>query len=286
MLLEQRDHGEGEEGRDERGAALEHVAPVENRAHDRGVGRRATDSALLERLDEARLGVARGRSRRVALGLELERPELVADGEMRKPAFLVPLGRRLVVGRFLVRGEKAAEGDRGSRRPELDVRSVLCRTEPKRERDPARVVHLRGDRPLPDELVERELVAAQLARDLPRRAKAVACRANRLVRLLRVLDLALVAARSLGDVLGAVQLGCLAARGPERRLRERGRVGAHVRDVAVVVEPLGDPHRGLGAEAELSARLLLQRRGHERRGGAARVRLLLGRAERERRGGE
>ena len=205
---------------------------------------------------------------------------------MRKPALLVPLGRRLVVGRFLVGGEKAAEGDRGSRCAELDVRSVLCRTEPKRERDPARVVHLRRHGPLPDELVERKLVAAQLARDLPRRAKAVACRANRLVRLLRVLDLALVAARSLGDVLGAVQLGCLAARGPERRLRERGRVGAHVRDVAVVVEPLGDPHRGLGAEAELSARLLLQRRGHERRGRAARVRLLLGRAEREGRGGE
>ena len=103
------------------------------------------------------------------------------------------------------------------------------------------------------------------------------------MRLLRVLDLALVAARRRRDVLGAVELGRLRARRGERRLRQGRRVGAHVGDVAVLVEPLGDTHRRLRREAQLAARLLLQRRGHERRRRAPPVRLLLDRADGERR---
>ena len=59
----------------------------------------------------------------------------------------------------------------------------------------ARVGHLRGDRPLPDQVVERGLVALELAPHLVGRAEAVAGGPDRLVRLLRVLDLAVVAAR-------------------------------------------------------------------------------------------
>ena len=57
----------------------------------------------------------------------------------------------------------------------------------------------------------------------------------------------------------------------------RHRVGSHVRDqpdvpvgrLDALVQPLGDRHRPLRAEAELAARLLLERRGRERRRGAA-----------------
>ena len=92
------------------------------------------------------------------------------------------------------------------------------------------------------------------------------------MRLLRVLDLAVVAARRGRDVRRrrTARAACVARR-RERRLRQRRRVGAHVGDVAVLVEPLGDPHRRLRGEAELAARLLLQRRGHERRGSAGGV---------------
>ena len=103
------------------------------------------------------------------------------------------------------------------------------------------------------------------------------------MRLLRVLDLPLVAARLRRDVVGAEQGRHLLARGGERRLRQRRRVGAHVRDVAVLVQALREPHRRLRGEAELAARLLLQRRGHERRARAADIRLPLDAGDLERR---
>src|SRR5207249_8350779 len=52
VLLEQVDDGEGEERRHERGALLEDIATVEDRADDRGVRRRAADAELLERAYE------------------------------------------------------------------------------------------------------------------------------------------------------------------------------------------------------------------------------------------
>ena len=70
MLLEQADDGEGEEGRDERRAALEDVAAVEDRAEDRRVRGRPADAELLERPHERRFGVAGRRARLVALRLE------------------------------------------------------------------------------------------------------------------------------------------------------------------------------------------------------------------------
>ncbi len=147
---------------------------------------------------------------------------------------------------------------------------------------PACVGHLRGERALPDQVVERQLVAVQLALQLLRRPERVTGGANRLVCLLCVLHLARVLARRFRDRVGAVELDRLLARCGERRLGQRRRVGAHVGDVAVLVQALGDAHRRLRSEAQLAARLLLQRRGHERRGGPARVRLLVGRADRER----
>ena len=129
----------------------------------------------------------------------------------------------------------------------------------------ARVRHLRGDGALPDQVVQLELVTRELAADLVRRAEAVAGRTDRLVRLLRVLHLALVPARLRGHRVGAVELAGLVARGGQRRLRQRRRVGAHVGDVAVLVEALRDAHRLLRREPQLPARLLLQRRRHERR---------------------
>ena len=147
--------------------------------------------------------------------------------------------------------------------------------DPKRHRLPLRVLHLGRDRAHPDQLVESVLVGGELRAHVLRRAEAVARGADRLVRLLRVLDLPLVAARLGRNVVGAEERGHLLARGRERRLRQRRRVGAHVRDVAVLVQALRDPHRRLRGVTELAARLLLQRRGHERRARAADVRLSL-----------
>ena len=79
------------------------------------------------------------------------------------------------------------------------------------------------------------------------------------------------------------------ARRAQRRLRERGAVGAHVGDQArafaaridALVEHLRDLHRPLDPEAEPARRLLLERRGGERCGGTAPLRGALDRGDRE-----
>ena len=118
-------------------------------------------------------------------------------------------------------------------------------------------------------------------RDLSRGAEAVPGRADGLVRLLGVLDLAGVDARRVRHVGGAVQFGGLLAGRADRGLGQRHRVGAHIGDVAVLVQPLRDGHRVLGREAELAGGLLLQGGGAERRVRRAPVRLALHAGHRE-----
>ena len=93
----------------------------------------------------------------------------------------------------------------------------------------------------------------------------MAGRANRLVGFLGVLDLRLVDPRlrpadTRRRILGDQSPGVV-----DRHLRQVGRVGTHVGDVAVFVQALGDLHRAPGGEAELAVGFLLQRAGGERR---------------------
>ena len=101
------------------------------------------------------------------------------------------------------------------------------------------------------------------------------------MRLLRVLHLAGVDARRVRHVLRAVQFPRLPPRGVDRGLRQRRRVGPHIRDVTVLVQPLRHRHRVLGREAELAGCLLLERGGAERRVRGSPVRLALDRLDRE-----
>ena len=146
VLLEERNDGEGEERGNERRAALEDVAAVEDRAHDRRVRGGAADAALLERLHEAGLGVARRRRGRVARRLELERLNRVPVLEVRQGPLVLRVGGSVVVAALLIRGEEAAEGDHGARGGELGVAAAArARAEPERHGEPARICHLRGD---------------------------------------------------------------------------------------------------------------------------------------------
>ena len=136
------------------------------------------------------------------------------------------------------------------------------------------VGHLGCDGPLPDEVVEAELVARQRSCGLVRSAEGLACRTDGLMGLLGVLDLLVVVARTGGHVGAPVHGGGLGPGGGQGLVRQRGRVGPHVGDPAPFVERLGHRHGPFGAEAELPARLLLQRRGDERRPGRAPVGLV------------
>ncbi len=147
-----------------------------------------------------------------------------------------------VVGALDVGPQVAGEGDRAPRRGELGVGVGRGAGDAHGHGSPGGVGHLRGDRPLPDEVVEPQVVARELPGQRVGGAEPVAGRADGLVGLLGVLDLAGVRPRRLRKVLLAVELGDLGARRGERGLRQRRRVGAHVGDVAALVETLGDPH--------------------------------------------
>ena len=107
------------------------------------------------------------------------------------------------------------------------------------------------------------------------------------MRLLRVLDLALVFARRRRQVVGAVARRDMVADRGDRLARHLHAVGPHIGDQAgglaadidAFVELLRQPHGLLRAEAQLARRLLLQRRGGERRMRVALDALLLDRAD-------
>ena len=84
--------------------------------------------------------------------------------------------------------------------------------------------------------------------------KALPRRSNRLVGLLGVFDLAVVATRSVGDVVVAVKLAGLAARGPQCLVGECGGVGPHVGNPTLLVETLSGAHCAFGIKAQFAAR--------------------------------
>jgi hypothetical protein len=88
--------------------------------------------------------------------------------------------------------------------------------------------------------------------------------ANRLVSLLSVLDFRLIDARRFGQVVAPVLGTDQVAGGIDRHLRQVRRVGTHVGDMAVLIEPLSHIHCAPRAKIQLAVGLLLQSAGRER----------------------
>ena len=294
VLLQQPGDGEGEPGRHQGLAAVVDVAAVGDRGHGGRVGRGTTDLALLKSLDQGGLGVARRRRGLVTGGLGVQGGQLLAGDHRGQAHVLGVLGGgagvvlvALGVAPLLVGGQEAAEGDDGARRRQAGRGeggagvARLAGHRRQRHLDGHRggradgVGHLGGHGPLPDELVEAELGAGELAGDLGRGAEVVAGGADRLVGLLGALGLGGVDAGALGDVLGPVELGHLrAGRGHGLAGQDRG-VGTHVGDEAVLVEALRHAHGLARVHAQLAGGLLLEGGGGEGGGRAALVGLVL-----------
>ena len=282
VVLEQAHHGKCDPVRHECRAARSHVPAVDDGRDDRGVGRRATDSELLERLDETGLRVARRGTGLVTLGFDIRNRELLTDGEGRK--FCLGWLRRVVallVAALLVGLQEAAEGDDRAARGELGHRRALHRASRDDDgcRRSFRVGHLRGDRALPDQVVELPVVATKHTLELPWRTEGVAGGADGLVGFLSILALARVHSRLVRHALGAIERTRLRSRGRDCLLREVERVGTHIGDVAVLVQPLRNAHCLASGEAKFARRLLLQGRGAERGRGPTGVRLRVNRGD-------
>ena len=134
-----------------------------------------------------------------------------------------------------------------------------------RRRVADRVGHLRGDRALPNQVVQRQLLLRQGTSHLARRAEVVTGGTDRLVRLLRALRRGAVQARGVGHGLGTIKLGGLLTGGVDRLAGQGRGVGTHVGDVTGLVEGLGGAHRRGGVPVQFARRLLLE--GGRREGG-------------------
>ncbi len=190
MLFEQVRHRERGPRGNERGPLAPHVAARLDRLDHRRVRRRTPDAALFEFLHEARFGVARGRLRLVAdgsraLGTSSASPS-VTDGSRASRSTSSPSSTSSMYARRHPRKSYVFPDARNDR--------LLAARRRGREADrhlaAARIDHLTRDRAHPDQLVEALLVAVELAAHGVGAADLVTGRPDRLVRFLRVLDLA------------------------------------------------------------------------------------------------
>ena len=233
---------------------------------DRGrVGGRTADAEFLQFLHQAGLRVPRRGSIEALRGGHLAHAQVLALFHIGQQAFL--LLAVLIVLAFHVHLEEAVEEDHltgcfeGLSGPgaDGDVHHGLLQFG---------IGHLAGEGTLPDEVVQPFGIAVGtgIAHHHVRRADG-------LVRLLGTLALAGVAAAL--AVARAVLRGDLRGGRCDGAFTKVHRIGTHVGDVPLLIEPLGDPHGAVHTIAELPAGLLLQGGGGEGRGGRAFAGLLL-----------
>ena len=184
MGFEQLRNGEGRPGRHQHVAAipLEHVVAGEDRIDDRGVSAGPADAHFLQGPRERGFAVAVGRLRGVALGLQLPAGEGLAHRDRRKhdvAAGQLAIG---IVGAFHVGPQVTGEID--DLAAGLEARPVHHHA----DGDPAgpRVRHLAGHGPLPDQVVEPELVGAEHIAEGLGQGKGMAGRPDRFMGFLRV----------------------------------------------------------------------------------------------------
>jgi len=263
--------------RDEALALQADVLAVLQHRDDAGVGGRPADAELLQALDQARLGEAGRRLGEVLLRGDAEPVQRLAAGDVgQHPVAVVatrtgPAALRLrIIPALAVDPQKAVEGDDRAGGAEHHLR--VFRGDIHRHLVEYGGFHLARQRPLPDQRVEAALVAVQVGGDVGRLARKIGG-PDRLVRFLGVLRLGLVQARLVGDI-AAAELGVdHPPAGGDRLGRHLHAIGSHVGDEAdrlaadadALVEPLRHAHGVAGAESQLARRLLLQRRGDERR---------------------
>ncbi len=111
VVLEQMDHRDGGESRNQGLTLVPDIAAILDRLDDGGVGRWSADAARLEFLDQSRLGVSRRRLSGVIGGIDPFDTGVLPGGEPRQDFLLIgDLGAR-IVGTLDIGAEKAGEVD-------------------------------------------------------------------------------------------------------------------------------------------------------------------------------
>ena len=271
VLLEQARHGERQPRGHQVLAAVRHVPAVPDRLDGGRVGGGTADAEFLHGLDQRGLRVAARGLGLVAVGGGLGQRRGITLGDVGQGLLRVVLFRVVaaLVAALLVGQAEARGGDDRARGRGHHVVALAVDLDAGEHADRRRVAkgvgHLRGDRALPDQVVQGQLLLREGARHLAGCTEVIAGGADRLVRLLRALRGGAVQARGLGHGLGPVELGGLLAGGVNRLAGQGRGVGTHVGDVTGLVEGLGGAHRRGGVPVQLARGLLLE--GRRREGG-------------------
>ncbi len=301
LRLQQFDDGERQPGRNQRTAALVHVSAVDDGGDDARVRGRTSDLFLFQRFDERRFGVACRRLGLVPVRGDFHGGKLVTGAHRRQRGVVVALPRSLRIDLHSDCGRaplgvgcgapslsgglhEAREFDDSAGRLEhgLAVR-FGGRGQAHGRGGARRVGHLAGQCALPDQRVQLELVRWHLAGDFGRVAEMRSRRPDAFVGLLGACRFRCVLLGRIGQILLAEMRGDRFSCGRDGLLRQRHRIGTHIRDETVLVQPLRGAHGLPGAHAEPIAGRLLQRGRGERRHRTTTVRLGLHRSHGERR---
>ena len=245
---------------------------------DRSVGGGAADAQLLHLLHQACFGVAWRRLGEVLFGSGVLQRCILTFIQRGQAPVAILAGLRIVAA-FAIKLVEAVELHRAAIRPERD--RLVRRGNIDRHLVEHGTFHAAGDRALPNQLVETQLIGIEDMCEFARSAEEIGG-PDRLMRFLSVLRLRLEHPRRRRNVGVAEILRDQRPRTGDRLAAQGNAVRSHVgdetdgfaADVGAFIEPLRQLHRPACAEAELSARFLLQRRGRERRRGVSLHRLL------------
>ena len=258
--LQQFDDGERQPGRNQCTAALIHVSAVDDGGDDARVRGRASDLLLFQRLDERRFGVARRRLSLMPVRGNVHGGELVTGMHRRQRGVVIALARGLRIdlhsgcGRALLGVgygtpplssglHEAREFDDGAGCLEHGLAVRLGgRGQTHGRGGTRRIGHLAGQRALPDQRVQLELVRRHLAGDFGRVTEMRARRPDAFVGFLRARRLRGVLLGRVGQILLAEMRGDRLTRGRDGLLRQRHRIGTHIRDETVLVQALRGAH--------------------------------------------
>ncbi|MBV6490296.1 MAG: hypothetical protein CNCCGFBP_00752 [Fimbriimonadaceae bacterium] len=270
---------EREPGRNQRAASIAYITPINDHRKDRRVGARPANPKVLQRLDQRRIGVPRGRLRFMAFRLDAKFCHQVACCKLRKRGLLL-LQLLLLRIRSLHIGQKEPRKQNPlSRSGEAKLSRVGCDFDLDARSGRVGGEHLASERAAIDQLIK---VVMLLAESLKGRFQALRAsldgrRANRLVRFLRVCDLRRIAIRFGRKAIVSELPGNLLPNRLDGLLREVQAVGSHVgdqtdpfapADIDALVQVLGDPHCSVRRPSKLPVGLLLERCGSKRRRGA------------------
>ena len=232
---------------------LYNVTAIDDRGDRRCIGRRTTDTQLLQTLNEQCLVVARrslSESLRCHDRLRLQRLTHCQRGQQT----LRCVGRLIVVGRLRVELQETVETNNLTRCNKLSLTTIHI------DRNDRAVDlgchHLRRHGTLPDQLIESFLGRVTLDR-----GAIQIRRTDSLVSLLRALGLGLIVANLV--ILLAEELNNLLLGLRQSLTRQIDRVGTHIGDQTLLVQTLCQRHRLRHRHTQLTACLLLQGRGGE-----------------------